>query len=349
MKTSYISTLSLSESSRRSIADLQTQLLKAQTELGTRRHADIGLELGHRTSQTVSFRHDFARLKGNIDANGLVKTRLDMSQNVLSDIRTQGQELLNSLSVAHSGTSDPGIAQGKAEAALNALISGLNTTVNGEYIFGGINNQAKPVADYYTTPQSAAREAVADAFMARFGFSQSAPAAANITAADMQDFLDNEFAALFDEPAWSADWSQASSENTKSRISGNETIVTGENANALAVRKLAQAFTMVADVGVQNLNKEAARSIIDTAMKVLGESMGAMASAQANLGTAQEMVKQANERMSLQADILNKEVNGLEAVDPYEAATRVNTLMSQIETAYALTGRIQKLSLLNYL
>lgn len=349
MKTSYISTLSLTDMPRRSIADLQTQLLKAQTELATRRRADIGLELGHRTSQTLSFRHDFTRLKSNIDANGLVKTRLDMTQNIMNSLRSNGQELLNSLSVALSGTSDPGIAQGKAEAALNALVSGLNTTVNGEYIFGGINNQVKPIADYNGTPQSAARQAVADAFMTRFGISQSAPAAANIAAADMQDFLDNEFSALFDQAAWMADWSQASSENTKSRISGTETIATGENANALAIRKLAEAITMVADLGVANLNKDAARAVVGTAMKVLGEAMGEMASAQASLGTAQEMLENANERMSLQADILNKEINGLEAVDPYEAATRVNTLMSQIETAYALTGRIQNLSLLNYL
>lgn len=349
MKTSYISTLSLSESSRRSIADLQLQLLKAQKEVGTRRYADIGLELGHRTSQTVSFRHDFARLKGNIDANGMVKTRLDMTQNVMTNVRNAGQELLNSLSVAHSGTSDPAIVQVRAESGLNSLIAGLNTTVNGEYIFGGVNSQEKPVADYYSTPQSAARQAVADAFMTRFGVSQSSPAAANITAADMQDFLDNEFAALFAEPAWTADWSQASSENTMSRISGTETIQTGENANALAIRKLGQAFTMVADLGIKTLNKEAARTVIDTAMKVLGEAMGATSTAQANLGTAQQMVTQANARMSLQADILNTEINGLEAVDPYEAATRANTLMSQIETAYALTGRIQKLSLLNFL
>lgn len=339
----------MSESSRRSISDLQLQLVKAQKELGTRRYADIGLELGHRTSQTVSFRHDFARLKGNIDANALVKARLDMTQNVVTNVRNAGQELLNSLSVAHSGTSDPAIVQVRAESGLNSLIAGLNSTVNGEYIFGGVNNQEKPVADYYSTPQSAARQAVADAFVTRFGVSQSSPAAANITATDMQDFLDNEFAALFDEPAWTADWSQASSENTKSRISGTETISTGENANALAIRKLGQAFTMVADLGIKTLNKDAARTVIDTAMKVLGEAMGATSTAQANLGTAQQMVTQANERMSLQADILNTQINGLEAVDPYEAATRANTLMSQIETAYALTGRIQKLSLLNFL
>lgn len=349
MKTSFISTLAFSDAGRRSLADLQTQLLKAQTEVGSGRLADVGLDLGHRVTQTLNFRTDFTSLKSNIDANGMVKTRLDTSQNVLTSMRTLGQEVLNSLSVAYGGGSDPSIAEAKAVTALNSLISSLNTTVSGEYIFAGINTETKPVSDYYANPQSNARQAVADAFFTRFGFAQSDPQANGITATDMADFLANDFASLFDTASWTSDWSSAANENMKSRISGSETITTSENANADGIRQLAQAFTMVADLGLQNLNQDAARTVIDAAMKKLGEAIGSVSSMQANLGTAQEMVEHANERMSLQADILNKQVNGLENIDPYEAATRVSTLMTQIETAYALTGRIQKLSLLNYL
>jgi flagellar hook-associated protein 3 FlgL len=35
----------------------------------------------------------------------------------------------------------------------------------------------------------------------------------------------------------------------------------------------------------------------------------------------------------------------MQGVDPFEAATRVNALITQIETSYALTARIQQLSL----
>lgn len=349
MKTTFISTLAFSETGRRSLADLQVQLLKAQTEAGSGRLADAGLDLGHRTAQTINFRTDHARLNATIAANGLVKTRLDASQNALDNVRKLGQELLGSLSVAQSGTSDPSIPQSKAAGALNALIDNLNTTVNGEYVFAGINTETKPVADYYGNPPSAGRQAVAAAFVAHFGFPQTAPQAANITSADMQSFLDNEFAALFDPASWSSDWSSAANENVTSTISTSETIVSSENANTASIRKLAQAITMVADLGLPNLNKEAARIVVDTAMKRAGEALGSLSTVQANLGTAQEMVSQANDRMSLQADIINKQVNVLEGVDPYEAATRVSTIMTQIETAYALTGRIQKLSLLNYL
>ena len=39
----------------------------------------------------------------------------------------------------------------------------------------------------------------------------------------------------------------------------------------------------------------------------------------------------------------------MEKVDPAEASVRVNTLQNQIETALALTSRLQKISLINYL
>ena len=39
----------------------------------------------------------------------------------------------------------------------------------------------------------------------------------------------------------------------------------------------------------------------------------------------------------------------LEAVDPYEASTRVSALLGQIELSYSLTARIQELSLARFL
>jgi flagellar hook-associated protein 3 FlgL len=46
---------------------------------------------------------------------------------------------------------------------------------------------------------------------------------------------------------------------------------------------------------------------------------------------------------------MTTQINVLESVDPFEASTRVSALMTQVETAYAMTARIQNLSLLKYL
>ncbi len=74
-----------------------------------------------------------------------------------------------------------------------------------------------------------------------------------------------------------------------------------------------------------------------------------LANEEARLGIAQERVKNANGRMSIQIDIMTNQIGLLEGVDPYEAQTRVSALTTQVETAYAMTARIQNLSLLKYL
>ena len=349
MKTSLISTLSMTDATRQTLFRLQRDLVIAQKEATTGRLADVGLSLGHRTGQVVSLRYDHARLQGMVDTNGLVSARLDVTQHVLGTIMDAANSFLSTVVSGTSGQVGTSVLQPGARSTLEALTGALNTTTNGEYLFAGINTDVQPVADYYATPASPARTAVADAFMAAFGVSQDSPAAANISATDMQNFLDTAFAGLFDPAGWSGDWSSASDQNVRSRISMNELADTGVNANESAFRKLAMAATMVSDLGLDNLNEGAARAIMTTASRIVGEAVSEVARLQANIGTVQAQVSRASERMSLQIDILTNQINGQEGVDPYEAATRVNALTSQIETSYALTGRLQKLSLLNYL
>jgi flagellar hook-associated protein 3 FlgL len=165
----------------------------------------------------------------------------------------------------------------------------------------------------------------------------------------MQNFLDTTFNDLFEDPAWSTNWSAASDQNVTSRISTTQTIETSSNANYIGYRKLAKAYTMLADLGVEGLNKNAFDAIVDKAMTIVGEAVQDLAVEQSRLGTAQQRITTANDRMGAETDILTKQINAMEAVDPYDASTRVTTLLTQMETAYSLTARIQKLTLLNYL
>lgn len=349
MKTSFISSQSLIQATRSSVMDMQIQLAKAQKEVSTGRFADIGMQLGHRTSQSVSFRNDLSRLNAIIDSNGLVASRLKSTQAAVAGVLSTAQDFLNSLAVADTATTDPSLQQQQGEGALDSLFSSLNVTVNGEHLFAGVNTDIKPMEDYFADPPSPARKAVSDAFVAAFGVSQDSPAAADITPDQMKAFLDGPFADLFKDPNWSNLWSSASDQDTRSRIGPSETIASGTNANEEAFRKLAQAFTMVADLGIKNLNQGAAKAVIEKAISAAGEGIGAIAALQGNLGAAQERVERSTDRMMLQADILNTSAADLERVDPYEASTRVNSLLTQIETSYTLTGRLQDLTLLKYL
>jgi flagellar hook-associated protein 3 FlgL len=106
---------------------------------------------------------------------------------------------------------------------------------------------------------------------------------------------------------------------------------------------------MVADLGTTKLSDGAYQKVIAKATQLTAEAIQGLTSLQANLGTAQQRVTDANSRMGIQSDIMTKHISALESVDPYEASSRLSALMTQVETAYAMTARIEKMTLLNYL
>jgi flagellar hook-associated protein 3 FlgL len=349
MKTTSISTKSISEATRLSLLKMQTKLADAQKEMTTGRLADVGKSLGYRAGQTVSLRQEHTRLTSMIDVNAGVDTRLDMTHETLKTLIGGAQAFVSQLIAARAVDIGPSIIQPYAKGGLTTSIDALNNSLNGAYLFSGINADVKPVAEYFQNPPGANEQAVADGFVTAFGMMQSDPGLGAVLPAYMQAFLDGAFADMFEPAQWTTNWSSASDQNARTRISTYELVETSTNANQSGVRKLMSAYTMMADFGVENLSKATFQTVVDTAIRVTGEAIKELSKVQGSLGTVQERVSLANERMSIQIDIIAGHIGVLEGVDPYEASTRVSALTTQIETAYTLTARIQRLSLLNYL
>lgn len=349
MKTTFISTSAISAATRSSLMKVQQELAEAQKEMTTSRLADVGKSLGFRTSQAISLRQEHSRLTTIIETNTTVSTRLKATQSTLQNLVDNAQDFVGQLLGSRIGGANALGVQTEAESRLEGFLDTVNTSFGDGYLFAGVNSDVKPITEYFGIPTPASRQGVANAFLADFGITQSDPAVQNISAADMQTFLDTTFADLFNDPSWSADWSSASSQNMRNRISTSELIETSTNANEAAFRKLAKAYTMVADLGVENLSQPAFEAVVDQAIRDVNEAIQDLSELQSKLGVAQQRVSDASERMSLQLDIMTTQVNSLEAVDPNEAATRVSALLTQIETSYALTARIMGLSILDYL
>jgi flagellar hook-associated protein 3 FlgL len=349
MEVAYTSTQSLNESNRLNVLKLQRQLLEAQKELSSGRRYDVGESIGSRTAETVSLRQQFARAEVLIETNGVADTRLKASQVTLDDMKAVAQDFISAVLVARDSEGGAGIAKQKAQDSLNSLIDGLNTTIGGQYLFSGTNVTGEPIMRYFMNPPSAAQSAVNAAFLAEFGTVQSDPANNGITPSALQSFLDLGFANLFEPTDWAANWSNASDQNITSRISSQEEVVTSANANEAAFRKLAKAYTMVADLGAENLNDAAFNALSDTATRLAGEAIQDLGVIQARLGASEERIASSNNKLMAQRNVLTTQIENLENVDPFEASTRVTTLMTQLQTAYALTARVQQLTILNYL
>lgn len=348
MKATSVSSAGISNAMRYSQMRMQVDLVKAQKELDTGRVADTGLALGARTAQSVTFARDLDRLKTIIDSNALVASRLKSTQDALSHVADQAQTLLSSLTSASSGDLTSKITGNSGKAALQSLTSILNTSINGEYLFAGTNTDVKPLDDF-TAAGSPAKAAFDASFLAHFGFASSDPAAAGINSAAMDTFLTTVVEPQFLGAGWQANWSSATDQSIVSRIALNETTETSVSANTNGIRKFAMAASIVSQLIDSNISEEARKTTVSRALSLVGEALADLGQVRSQTGIVQQRVTDANTRMDTQVNLFNKHILDLEGIDPNEAATRVNDLVTHIQTSFALTARIQQLSLLNFL
>ncbi len=343
MRTAFISTLSLHNTPRLGVARMQADLVRLNQEVVTGRMADVGLNLGAETGRSVTLHIDVAAFEALATGNGTVSARLKQTQSALDQLRTNASNFLDDLITAKAAPSSDTIVSG-ARSALAGFISDANASDGHDYLFGGINSGVPPVAGFDDGPHAA----VDAAFLAKFGISQDDPAVANIDGADMADFLDNEFAQLFDDPDWGTTWSSASDEVISSHIGLSETVDTSVSANEPAIRKLAEVCTMVGYLAVDGLGSDARKAVLDKAISILGTAVDGLVDLGAAIGAVQNRVSDATERLKVQQATVEERVNALEGVDPAEAKVRIDTLSTQIEMSYSLTAKLLQMSILNY-
>jgi flagellar hook-associated protein 3 FlgL len=348
MKATFVSSHAISEAMRYQMMRMQSDLAKAEKEVITGRVADPGLALGARNAQSVSLARDVDRLNVLLDSNALVLSRLASTQDSLKQIINLAEGLLPTLTAATSDPIDPSIPQAEARAALNTITATLNTALNGEFLFSGINTDIRPLEDFLD-PASLPREAFNEAFDDHFGFAIDDPQAAEISAAQMAYFITNTVEPQFFGPDWQARWSHATDEQIVNRITLSETTPASVSANEDGIRKLAMATAMISALLDADLTDGALRTVLERSVSLVGESIADLGSTAGRVGIMQQRVEKANERVSIQINMFKTNINDLESADPFEASTRINSLMTQIETSYLLTSRIQQLSLVRFL
>ncbi|MCV0393766.1 MAG: flagellar hook-associated family protein [Rhizobiaceae bacterium] len=345
---SFVSSASISDNLRLSLQKMQSELMKAEKEVSTGRLADPGVSLGALSSRSVTLSRDIARLETIVDSNTMISSRLSSTQDAIGQMSSLAESLLSTLTASASGNAQPNVLRQDGQSSLRTLTAILNSSLNGEYLFAGVNTDVQPIADYEAAgaPSKAAFDA---AFMSHFGFDKNNPAAATITKADMTTFMDTVVEPMFMGADWTTDWSSATDQPITSRIAINESASTSVSANESGFRKLAMAATMIAEFFSGNIGQAAREAVIDKSVNLVGSSVADLADLAARTGIVEQRVKAASERLDMQIDIFTNGISDLEAVDPYEASTRISTLLGQIETSYTLTARIQQLSLVRYL
>jgi flagellar hook-associated protein 3 FlgL len=349
MSANLVSSQYLASSLLLPVTQAQAQLTTAMTEESTGQYSDLGLQLGDQSGYELSLREQVQQLQALTAGNSVVSTNLSTAQTALGSMSTSAQSTLTGLIGWTQSANSGATLQTIGQSALQGLIAAANSTSGDQYVFSGINSSIAPIADYYSTPPSAAKSAVDTAFQSAFGVLPTDPAAASITSSQMQSFLAGPFAALFSGASWTSNWSSASSTNTTTQIAPGQTVATSTNANQPAFQQLAQAYTMLSEFGGSELSASAQQAVASAATSLITQGQASLTNTQTALGATLSAVTDANNSMSTQLTLLQQQISGLDNVDQNATAAKISSLTTQIQMAYELTARIQQLNLAQYL
>ena len=368
MKTSFISSLAMQNSMRSTILKAQIEMTSLNTELTTGKHADLGVTLGANTARSIDLNRDVERLSSIVSVNSLATTRLESAQAALKVMAAAGDKIQGVLGPNTSST-PPTLAVVKTTitGAFDSFISAVNTSVAGEYLFAGVNTDVKPVDDYFG--ENSKLKAAYDTELNYFMSSQVPPVAKasdlnNNQAMAFMKHAEDIFSgsekvnnpphtSLTATPGgydfWTTFGSSASDTNMTSRISQTEVVETSTNSNSSGIR--AFAFTAMTAITFLNedVNETVRENVATKSISTIKQAIDGLNKQASTLGLSEARVKDANTSLAAQKKIIETHLIDLEGVDTYEAKTRLDLLQQQIEIAYSLTSRLQKMSLVNYL
>ncbi|MGO7424503.1 flagellar hook-associated family protein, partial [Rhizobium ruizarguesonis] len=218
MKASFVSSSAMQNVLRLTISQSQNKLQQASTEATTGTYADIGVSLGNGAAKSINLTSAIAQAASFKASNAVVELRMYASQTALSSLKDAGDSLVSNLTAlqASKDTTSIAVALQTAGATISQLVSTANTSVNGEFLFGGTNLDSQPLSDQSSAVSDTIVSALND-YATGLGKDVN-----ELTGEEIGSFITDTVEPMFSESAWtdtSDGWSTASSTDMTSRIS----------------------------------------------------------------------------------------------------------------------------------
>lgn len=349
MTIASISTLASRDVLRTTVLATQRRVDATAREIGSGRHDDLGLTLGGATRGLVVMRELSSEIATITETNAVAAVGLEHVQAAMTEMIDLANGLFSSATAARHAGGDRSLLVADARARLATLTELVSSTANGAHIFGGTNSASVPMQDYLVEPPGTARAAVEAAFTSAFGFAPDDPLASTLTPAQLGTYLDGPYAALFDDAPWTATFSSASDRPLRMRIALNEVIEVPVSANSPEVRMLVSALVGLIDTGLEHMSAETGDALLAHVADRAATAAAGLVERQSRVGLEQMRITRASERLTAQRTVLETELGRRESVDLAEASTRLALLTSRLEAAYAVTARLHRMSIIDYL
>ncbi|MGB3279827.1 MAG: flagellin, partial [Pseudorhodobacter sp.] len=134
-------------------------------------------------------------------------------------------------------------------------------------------------------------------------------------------------------------------------ISPEDQVDLGITALDPAIKDTLKSLSLVALVarGTVVPDPETGKELVNRAGAALLQNQSDRIALSGRLGYMQARIDQAQTRNEAENSALQLARNNLLAVDPYEAATRMEAAQNQLETLYSVTARLSRLKLVDFL
>ena len=355
---SGVSSMQFSYSNRQNVARVTEQLQIAGQELATGRKADLFADLGPSASIALTLRASEENTQAYLTVNEVLDSKLEAMLAAVDTTRSGAQEVLESTLInASRPTMGADALQTQARAALESVIGSLNISFNGDYLFAGTASDSVPLTRWEeanATTGLSPQEVLSDIV----GSGPTTVAEAEAMFEEIDAFFastnttdpDRNFEATFYNGTPLLDDSGDPNTRVTARINEGQQLSYGVQANDPAFLDTIKGLAMLSVIDVSQIEDEATYARWMTEVSdTLGSGVQDMLTVSAGIGFNQQVVVNAQAQLEDISLVQQTQIGNYENVDPYEAATMVTSLETQLQASYSVTARLSQLSLLNYL
>lgn len=335
MNVMSIGDLSHSFMMRQRQTDLKTDMLALQAEVTTGLAADTRTHLGGDYAHLSDIERSISMLDTYRFAINEAETMTVTMQNALGTVQEVSSDLSSGLLLAAQSGAQQGLAtvSADAEQTFATIVSQLNGRAANRTLFSG--------AAYDTAALASGEEMLS---------LLQAAVAGETTLTGVQTALDAWFDTVgggFETDGYLG----STTDGTPLQLSEDVRVGLSLRADDTVFRDVLKATAMAALAGDETLgfSLDLQAAMVGRAGTDLIEVQPTLTDTISGLGLVQSRIddnKVRNEAASLTLELSR---NTLLGVDPYESATRLDQVQTQIETLYAVTVRASRLSLLDFM
>lgn len=321
---------------RQANAQLKSRLLTLSEEAATGLKADVPAAMNGQMGRLAQVQDRLALLQAHGQAAASAQAELDGLQAAMEALHKIGIDSGAGLQVAATASDGTTLTVRSEEARqdFRAAVRLLNTSIGGRHVLSGTAVDRPPLSD--------PADILADA---------KAQLAGLRTPAQIATALDAWFAA----PAGSGGFADAhfhgNGDMREVSVAPGETIRQDRTAVDPAFRDLLKGLVLAAlaadpDLG---LTQEQGVTLLGEAGGRVAAAAAALTTQRAEVGLQQEAVERATTRNAAETTALSLARTGMLAADPYETASALTEAEANLQNLYALTARVSRLSLTDYL